>query len=319
MIYLAEKMNTTVSIVVVNWNTGSMLRECCQSIENADLSGIDLREVIVIDNASTDGSATDLNFHTLPLQVNTNETNQGFGTACNQGAARTTGEFILFLNPDMRLCVDTLSRTLSYMTSRSANDVGICGVRLKSATTEFANSFSDFPSASGIFMGALGLRSKEPERMPESDAQLEATVDVDQVIGAYFLMRSKLFHQLNGFDERFFVYFEEVDLSLRAKQAGWRSVCLLGVTAFHFGGGSSQNVKARRLFYVLRSRLLYAFKHFSWVGKIGVVLVTFFVEVFTRMVLAVSRRSWTGVLETWAAYEMLWRWLPQWVFKGVTR
>jgi N-acetylglucosaminyl-diphospho-decaprenol L-rhamnosyltransferase len=131
VIYLAEKMNTTVSIVVVNWNTGSMLRECRQSIENADLSGIDLREVIVVDNASTDGSATDLNFHTLPLQVNTNETNQGFGMACNQGATRTTGEFILFLNPDMRLYVDTLSRTLSYMTSRSANDVGICGVRLR--------------------------------------------------------------------------------------------------------------------------------------------------------------------------------------------
>jgi GT2 family glycosyltransferase len=145
------------------------------------------------------------------------------------------------------------------------------------------------------------------------------TRQVDQVIGAFFLVRRGLFESLHGFDERFFVYFEEVDFAYRARQAGWLSVYLADAQAFHAGGGTSNQVKARRLFYSLRSRLLYAFKHFSWTGAVGVLLATLLLEPVSRTALALFRHSWAGLKETWAAYGMLWRWLPQWVFKGVTR
>lgn len=133
------------------------------------------------------------------------------------------------------------------------------------------------------------------------------------------MVRRTTFESLGGFDERFFVYFEEVDFSYRARQAGWRSVYLADVQAFHAGGGTSNQVKARRLFYSLRSRLLYAAKHFSTAGTALVFLATLLLEPLSRSALALARRSWPALRETWQGYAMLWRWLPQWVFKGVTR
>ena len=291
------------------------------SIESAMSAEVDLREVVIIDNASTDKSASNLNFCASPLKIYTNIMNLGFAAACNQGAKHATGEFILFLNPDTRLHADTLQKSLQFMLSPLACDVGICGVRLEDAAGGFTSSFSNFPTASGFFLNALGFKSKGRNKgqVLQTGSQSSMAVEVDQVIGAYFLIRSKLFTQLTGFDERFFVYFEEVDLSLRAKYAGWRSVWLPKVSAFHLGGGSSQNVKALRLFYILRSRLLYAFKHFSWIGIVVVVFVTLFLEMFSRSALAVAQRSWSGFLETCAAYRMLWGWSVDWACKRLTR
>jgi len=102
--------------------------------------------------------------------------------------------------------------------------------------------------------------------------------NVDQVIGAFFMIRRALFDSLSGFDERFFVYYEEVDLSLRARQAGFRSAYFDGARALHHGGVSSDQVRAARLFYSLRGRLLYADKHFTRLGALLVWAVTFYVE-----------------------------------------
>jgi hypothetical protein len=91
------------------------------------------------------------------------------------------------------------------------------------------------------------------------------------------------------------------------------------VQAFHAGGGTSEQIKATRLFYVLRSRLLYAHKHFSRLGFLMVVFATLFLEPLSRSALAIGRRSWSVFKETWQAYGKLWRWLPKWAFNGETR
>jgi hypothetical protein len=145
------------------------------------------------------------------------------------------------------------------------------------------------------------------------------TREVDQVIGAFFLVRRSVFEALQGFDEQFFVYYEEVDFSRRAREAGWRSIYLANAQAFHAGGGTSNQVKATRLFYISRSRLLYAFKHFSLIGACLVLLTTLLLEPFSRSVLALARGFWLSFKETWVGYAMLWKWLPQWVFKGKKR
>jgi len=198
--------------------------------------------------------------------------------------------------------------------------VGICGVQLLDEVGHVSRSCARFPSVTGFSAHAAGLVRFFP-RFGHAMAEWDhaETRPVDQVIGAFFLVRRELFEALRGFDECFFVYFEEVDFSYRASQAGWHSVYLADVQAFHAGGGTSNQVKARRLFYSLRSRLLYAFKHFSWVGAVVVLLATLSVEPLSRSALALLRRSWSGLKETWAAYGMLWRWLPQWALKGVTR
>ena len=145
------------------------------------------------------------------------------------------------------------------------------------------------------------------------------TREVDQVIGAFFLVRRELFVALAGFDERFFVYFEEVDFSRRARMAGWASVYLVAAQAFHAGGGTTNQIKARRLYFSWRSRLIYSFNHFSWGGAIIVLVTTLLVEPFARTALALAHSSWSGLRETWTGYFMLLYWLPHWILRGVTR
>ena len=123
-------------------------------------------------------------------------------------------------------------------------------------------------------------------------------------------MRRSVFEALNGFDERFFVYLEDVDFSLRAKQAGWKTAYLTDAQAFHAGGGTSSQVKAARLFYSLRSRLLYGFKHFpSWQAWV-LLWITLLVEPFSRTVFSLIRGGTRDVRNTWSGYGMLYRDLP---------
>jgi GT2 family glycosyltransferase len=310
-----------LSIIIVNWNAGSQLAEVVSSIKKYH-HGL-VSSVVIVDNASTDDSLDRVEtMQDLPFkpQIIRNSENCGFGKACNLGAQQAKGEYLLFLNPDAALYADTLPKALAFMQDPANSKVGICGVQLLDEAGHVSRSCARFPSAVGFVAHAVGLDRFFP-RLGHFMAEWDhaQTRQVDHVIGAFFLVRRELFNAMHGFDERFFVYLEDLDFSYRACQAGWRSVYLADAQAFHAGGGTSNQVKARRLFYSLRSRLLYAFKHFSSIGAVGVLLTTLLVEPVSRSALALLRCSWAGLKETWAAYGMLWRWLPQWVFKGVTR
>ena len=310
-----------ISVIIVNWNAGSLLANCLDSIAQHHCGLVS--SVIVVDNASTDDSLVQVEtLGELPFQlfVVRNYDNDGFGSACNQGAALATSEYLLFLNPDTILFDGSLSRVLEYMKHSDSQDVGIVGIQLFDEKNNVSRSCTRFPSAIGFLAHAIGLDRMFP-RLGHfmTEWTHESTRFVDQVIGAFFVVRQNVFEQLGGFDERFFVYFEELDFSLRSHQAGWKTVYLAEAQAFHVGGGTSNQVKARRLFYSLRSRLLYSFKHFSFIGAMAVLLVTILLEPLSRSALALARRSFTTFQETWSGYGMLWRWLPQWIFKGVTR
>lgn len=309
-----------IDIVIVNWNADSQLADVIASIANHHHDSVS--SVIIVDNASTDDSLHQVEaLQSLlfrPLIIRNSE-NLGFGRACNLGAQHAKSSYLLFLNPDAVLYADTLPTALAYMEDPVNVKVGICGVQLLDKAAHVARHCARFPSALSFVAGAIGLDRFLPllsHVMAEWDHG--ETRQVDHVIGAFFLVRNELFDAIGGFDERFFVYLEDLDFSRRAHQAGWRSVYLVDTQAFHAGGGTSNQIKARRLFYSLRSRLLYAFKHFSTPGAVAVLLATLMVEPWSRSALALVRPSWTGLKETWAAYGMLVRWLPQWVLKGKT-
>jgi len=186
--------------------------------------------------------------------------------------------------------------------------VGVVGIQLVEETGEIARSCSRFPTL-GVFVAqATGLNRLPPFSAMSthmSEWAHDSTRDVDHVIGAFYLMRRGLFETLGGFDERFFVYLEDLDLSLRVRQAGYRSVYIADVQAFHAGGGTSRQIKAHRLFYSLRSRLLYGFKHFSPVQAWALVFLTMCLEPLTRTVFSLLSDGWSGVRNTWRAYAML--------------
>jgi GT2 family glycosyltransferase len=306
-----------VDVVIVNWNAGSQLLECVDSVIQYGQPFIG--RIIVVDNASTDGSERAI--EGLPnVTLIRMSSNLGFGKACNLGAAQANADFLLFLNPDARLFADTLTGVSAFMLRPENAKVGICGVQLIDEQGHIARSCARFPSASGLVVHALGLDRIIPKWghfMSEWDHA--KTRQVDHVIGAFFFLRRSVFDALHGFDEIFFVYLEDLDVSYRAKQLGWSSVYFAEVQAFHAGGGTSRQVKAKRLFYSLRSRILYAFKHFNLFAATAVLLATLFIEPLSRTALAIVRGSWTTLKETWTAYSMLLNWLPDWILKGITQ
>lgn len=304
-----------LDIVIVNWNAGDQLQRCVSSI--AEYHDDLVESVVIVDNDSTDESlgAVEASAAKLPfrLQVLRNHHNAGFGAACNQGAALCSREFVLFLNPDTRLFAGSLVKPLEFMGRPGNEQVGITGVQLIDERGEIARSCSRFPALSIFLAQALGINRMPPFRdfsQAMGEWNHEETRRVDQVIGAFFLVRRSLFEALDGFDERFFVYFEEVDFARRALVAGSTSQYIAEAQAFHAGGGTSHQVKAHRLFYSLRSRLLYGFKHFPRWKAWALAFVTLAIEPLTRTVFSIARGR-NSVSNTWRGYRMLYGDLPQ--------
>lgn len=303
-----------LDIVIVNWNAGQLLRECLQSIVSANKEGFSIGGVYVVDNASTDDSLASLDSIALPVTLIKNETNAGFAAACNQGARLGSSAFILFLNPDTRLFENSLSLPIGFMAHEQNNNTAICGIQLINAQGLVSRSCAYFPSLSRFAAHSLGL-DKLPHLkgtgVPMNDWDHSYDRVVDQVIGAFFLVRRPIFEQLQGFDERFFVYFEEVDFSRRAYKQGWRTMYLAGAMAFHEGGGSSKNVKDVRLYYSLRSRLLYAFKHFSRRHAWVIFFLTVLLEPVSRTFFLLVKGQSGDVANAWRAYGMLYAAMDQ--------
>ena len=308
-----------LSIVIVNWNSGVLLRECIESIQLFCVASV--KRVVVVDNGSVDDSLDFLknwNSEDLRLEVVRNRCNEGFAKACNEGARLASdSKYILFLNPDTRVFSSSFSRPIDFLESSSSKDVGIVGIQLCDEFGRVAHSCSRFPSLRYFAAQAIGLNRFErfkslSQAMTEWD-HLQ-TRQVDQVMGAFFMIRKDLFEELDGFDERFFVYFEEVDLSFRAFRKGWKTFFLADVHAFHAVGGTSRQVKAHRLFYSLRSRLLYGFKHFSRLDALLLIFLTLCVEPVSRCLLALLRGEIGSVGNTVRGYAMLCKDLPNFLF-----
>jgi GT2 family glycosyltransferase len=297
-----------LDVVCVNWNAGPQLAACLASLAGTDRSRVALGRVVVVDNASCDGSAVGLDPGDLPLQVITNPMNRGFAAACNQGAHGGPSPYVLFLNPDTRLEADSLTAPLAFLESPAAADIGICGIQLVDEQGRVARSCARFPTPGQLVAASTGVDRLLPGTFPgfvmrEWDHQDSRRVD--HVIGAFYLVRRELFESLGGFDERYFVYLEDLDFSLRAGQAGWHSYYLARARAFHRGGGTSEQVRAERLVYLLRSRLQYARRHFSRAAALAVELATIGIEPVVRVAAALGRGAPRLARDTIKAYWML--------------
>ena len=302
-------MRSSLDVVVVNWNAGDDLRACLGSIPAALDASFELRRVVVVDNASSDGSLAGLDHQGLPLSVIRNAGNRGFGAACNQGARAGGAEFLLFLNPDVRLLGGSLAVPLAHLARPEAADVGVSGVQLEGEGGRVARSCARFPRAATFLWTATGLDRLLPAlrlgyRMSEWDHA--ATRDVDHVMGAFYLVRRRAFEAVGGFDERFFVYFEDLDLSLRLARAGWRARYVADARALHRGGGTTRRIRGRALAYFLRGKLRYARKHHGRAGFLCAALSTLLVEPWCRALAALAAWRLGELRAVLAAYALLW-------------
>jgi len=283
----------SLDIVIVNWNTGPYLGRCLDSIATADHSKLRPGTVVVVDNASTDRSL--LVAQASPgVTVLTNDRNRGFATACNQGARIGRSDFLLFLNPDAELEFDTLTQLHACMNSSAAHRAGVFGAQMVNRAGDRQSSCSRFPTLWLAAVEMTGLSRVAPRVFPRrhlSPSESSAGGMVDQVIGSFFVVSRELFELLDGFDERFFVYYEDVDFAYRARAVGRPCYFCPNVRVYHEGGVSSDRLPAMRLYYSLRSRTEFARKHWPrWqcASLVGLILT---IEIPARLSIAVVRKE----------------------------
>ncbi len=300
----------TLAIVIVNWNAGLQLRACLASIASAARSGFVLADVVVVDNASCDGSVDQIEAMPLPLRVLHNDHNCGFAAACNQGAAALGFEpdYLLFLNPDTQLLTDSLSAAVAFMERAGHERYAVYGCRMIDELGRTTRSCSRLPGTGTFVQKILGLDHLLPRvfhglHLAEWDH--ESDRDVDHVIGAFYFVRAARFRGLGGFDERFFVYLEDLDFSLRVRRGGERIRYSAASSVVHRGGGTSEQIPAERLAYSLDSRLKYCDKHFSKAAAALVRFGTLHVEPLMRQILALAQGRARGAADVRRALRLL--------------
>jgi N-acetylglucosaminyl-diphospho-decaprenol L-rhamnosyltransferase len=308
-----------VDIVIVNFNAGNLLGHAMESISAMDARSFNLERVVIVDNASTDGSTMGLNLLGLPVTVVANESNIGFAAACNQGASHCSASYLLFLNPDVQVSPAAIDASVRFMEDGSHRATGIVGVQLLDDQGRVRRNCSRFPEPHELLVRTIGLdrvwpRHFRPHLMTDWDHSYNRVVD--QVPGAFYLVRRSLFRQLAGFDTRFFVYYEDLDFALRARQAGANTMYLADAFVCHSGQGSSRNVVAWRLTYSFDSKVRYAFKHFGRSWACTILVCTLVCEPIGRLAWAVGHGDWLGFKATLQAGVRFFAHVPRLLVEG---
>lgn len=301
-----------LDIIIVNWNAGTLLRDCIESIRESHCDSLALSRVVVVDNASTDESIAALPDDFAALEVIRNRHNRGFAAACNQGAAGSHADYLLFLNPDIRLDPETLAGAVGFMENDAHQAIEISGIRLRGEDGETQRCCARFPTPGRILGQALGLDRLlpgviMPHFMTEWDHRDSRAVP--QVMGAFLLIRAAAFRRVRGFDERFFLYYEDVDLCRRVADAGGLCFHNAEVSAVHVGGGTTKAILARRQYLAAASRILYARKYFG-AGAALVILAALLAEPMARSGRALLRGRAQELTDTLTAMRHLWRAMP---------
>ena len=259
-----------ISVIIVNYNVRHFLEQCLFSVQAA-LEGME-GEVIVVDNDSRDKSIDYLKPLFPGVIFIQNEQNLGFAKACNQGLAPSRGRYVIFLNPDtivpencFRDCIDFLERH---------PEAGALGCRMLDGSGKFlAESKRAFPSPLTSLYKLFGFarvfpRSRTFARYHLGHLSADQTNEVDVLAGAFFMCKREVLDKVGSFDENFFMYGEDVDLSYRIQKAGWKNYYFAGVSIIHFKGESTRkgSMNYVRMFYQAMS--IFVRKHYGG-GRAG--------------------------------------------------
>ena len=258
-------MTPSVAAVLVNFNAGDELRVALQSIAD-ELRG-QAWECAVVDNAATDGSSVIAEEFAPQVRLLRNAQNVGFGRGVNQGVAATTAPLVLIINPDCRLVAGALGALSADLAAHP--DCAIVGPRILSPDGSVQGSARGDPDMlTGVFGRASALRRLLPwlpvskrNVVDETVANATGSVVVDWVSGACMLARREALAKVGGFDERYFLYWEDADLCRRLRHAGYHTRYLPTATAVHRVGHSSSTVRPAAIRAFHESAYLYYATH----------------------------------------------------------
>lgn len=299
----------SLDIIIVCWNHHATIGRCLGSLAEHRVEGVRVARVVVVDNGSTPPIAFADETRLPGLEVVANAGNRGFAAACNQGAAESAADYLLFLNPDTRLTPGVITGAIRALEQPSGCRTGIIGPRLVDEHGVVQATCGRFPGAANIFAQTTGLSRLAPRLfsgMRMTEWPHDDTRDVSFVSGACLFVRRTLFDALGGFDERLFVYLEDADLALRAAERGWRTRFVADLTVVHADGWSSGRDRARRLALSWRSQIVYGWKHAGVAGALAVTGTILLLAPFSRFAGAVLRRCPKDLLAAGPASVQLW-------------
>jgi GT2 family glycosyltransferase len=278
------------SVIIVSYNSGDYIPACLNSVQEA-LKGID-SEIIVLDNGSPE-PLTDEHKKAFPAVLWLNsEKNLGFGRGCNMAAKKATKQILFFINPDTVVAESIFRKTLEYMSSKP--DAGIVGCKILNGDGSLQWACRrTFPSPLAAVFKTVGLAALFPKNrffasynMTYLDPDIETKVDA--VSGSFFGVRRDIYQQVNGFDEDYFMYGEDLDICLRIKKLGYNNYYFPGTSILHFKGQSSRTRRVRSYIDFYKAMLIFANKHHNYHLPIFVVAIGIFcaslVGIFSRLV-----------------------------------
>lgn len=271
-----------LSVIIVNYNVKYFLEQCLCSVQKA-IGAIDA-EIIVIDNHSHDGSIEYLQTLFTSVIFLANKKNLGFGKANNIALQQAKGKYILFLNPDTIVAEDCFTHCINFLETTA--NAGAAGVRMIDGSGKFLpESKRSFPSPVSSFCKLIGLASLFPSskifnRYALGNLNQNQIHEIDVLAGAFMMIKKEVLEKIKGFDESFFMYGEDIDLSYRIQQAGYSIFYLGKTTIIHFKGESvkKQNINYVRMFY--NAMNVFVGKHYN-----GVVAFIFSLFIKTAIVI----------------------------------
>ncbi|MBI2031212.1 MAG: glycosyltransferase family 2 protein [Candidatus Levybacteria bacterium] len=228
-----------LSIIIVSFNTKGFIKQCIDAIYNSDLSRRNY-EIILVDNASSDGTVEEVKKHFPQVFIIKNSDNFGFSKANNIGIRKSQGKFLLFLNPDTQVDENTLPYMISFMNKHSDVGVSTCFVRLPTGKLDDGahrgfptpwNSFCYFSGFSRVFP-----KSKIFSGYTMGWLDLSTEHEVDSVVGAFMMVRRRAGDEINWWDEDYFFYGEDIDFCFRLKEKGWKVYFVPKVFVLHHKG-----------------------------------------------------------------------------------
>lgn len=252
-----------LSVIIVSWRVKDLLLQTIDSLYSTE-QNIDF-EVIVVDNASNDGSVEAVRKNYPQVITLSNKENLGFAQACWQGVELARGDFFIFLNDDTKVLDNSLYFIIK--TLEENENYGVVGGMILNPDETIQPSVRKFPKVKDFLVLLLKLQHLFPSLLNnylEKNFNYQQSAQVDQVMGAFFGTSRQVWNKLNGFDKNFFIWFEEVDFCLRAKQSGLLVYYQSAAKIIHYRGSSFKQLLAlpeQILFN--RSLFYYAKKHFK--------------------------------------------------------
>ncbi len=286
-----------LSVIIVSYNVINFLEQCLLSVEKAAM-GIGT-EIFVVDNNSPDGSA-DMVAKKFPgVNLIRNLNNVGFSRANNQALPYAKGEYVLFLNPDTLVEEDTFIKCIDFMDSRT--DAGAMGVKMNDGNGRYLpESKRSIPTPMVAFYKISGLtalfpRSKLFGKYYLGHLDRDRTHEIEVLTGAFFLARKAALDEAGWFDEDFFMYGEDIDLSLRILKKGYRVWYYPGTSIIHYKGESTRKSSINYVLIFYRAMIIYARKHFVPPGTF-LLLPLLYVAIWFRAGLSIARRVFERIM-----------------------